>query len=73
MNSVTVHIQESLSPREIINLKRQILTIPFVKDVEHPRHDLHDLTIDYEAHKKLPGLVLERLRSQGLHPDITSA
>ena len=73
MNSVTVHIHETLSTREILKLKHQILTIPFVKDVEHPRHDLHDLTIDYQAHRNLPGLVLERLRSQGLHPDITSA
>ena len=73
MNSVTVHIHETLSTREIVKLKHKLLNIPFVKDVEHPRHDLHDFTIDYEAHRNLPGLVLERLRSQGLHPDITSA
>lgn len=73
MNSITVYIDESLSTHEMVKLKHEILAIPHVKDVEYPRHDLHDLTIDYEAHASLPGLVLEKLRSQGLHPDIYSA
>lgn len=73
MNSITVYIDESLSTREIVKLKNDLLAIPHVTDVEHPRHDEHDLTIDYEAHESLPGLVLEKIRSQGLHPDITSA
>lgn len=73
MNSITVYINESLSTREIVKLKHEILAIPHVIDVEHPRHAPHDLTIDYEAHDSLPGLVLEKLRSKGLHPDITSA
>ncbi len=73
MNSIMVYIDESLSTREIVKLKHEILAIPHVLDVEHPRHDPHDLTIDYEAHASLPGLVLEKLRSKGLHPDIISA
>jgi len=73
MNSITIYIDESLTTREIVKLKHEILSIPHVKDVEHPRHALHDLTVDYEAHSSLPGLVIEKLRSQGLHPDITSA
>ena len=73
MNSITVYIDESLTTREIVKLKHEILAIPHVTDVEHPRHAPHDLTIDYEAHSSLPGLVIEKLRAQGLHPDITSA
>lgn len=73
MHSITIYIDECLTTREIVRLKHEILAIPHVTDVEHPRHDPHDLTIDYEAHSTLPGLVLEKLRSQGLHPDITSA
>lgn len=73
MNSITVYIDEALTTRQIVKLKREILAIPHVKDVEHPRHDPHDLTIDYEAHSSLPGLVIDKLRSQGLHPDIISA
>ena len=73
MHSITIYIDECLTTREIVRLKHEILAIPHVTDVEHPRHDSHDLTIDYEAHSTLPGLVLEKLRSQGLHPDITSA
>ncbi len=73
MNSITVYIDESLTSREITKLKQDIMAIPHVTDVEHPLHDEHDLTIDYEPHATLPGLVLKTLRSRGLHPDITSA
>lgn len=73
MHSITIYIDECLTTREIVRLKHEILAIPHVIDVEHPRHDPHDLTIDYEAHSSLPGLVLDKLRSQGFHPDITSA
>lgn len=73
MNSITIYIDESLTTREMVKLKHQLLAIPHVSDVEHPRHNQHDLTIDYEAHNSLPSLVLKTLRSQGLHPDITSA
>lgn len=73
MNSITVYIDESLSTREIVKLKHEILAIPHVTDVEHPRHDAHNLTIDYEAHMSIPSLVMETLRSRGLHPNITSA
>jgi len=58
MHSITIYIDETLSTREIIRLKHEILAIPHVTDVEHPRHDPHDLTVDYEAHSSLPGLVL---------------
>jgi len=73
MNSITVYIDESLNTRDMLNLKRDIMALPHVVDVENPRHDGHDLTIDYEAHAEMPGLVLKELRLKGLHPDITSA
>lgn len=73
MKSISVYIDESLTTRDMVKLKHDILAIPHVLDVEHPRHALHDLTIDYEAHSSLPSLVLQTLRAQGLHPDIISA
>lgn len=73
MNSITVYINESLSTREMVKLKHDIKAIPHVIDVEHPRHDEHDLTIDYEPHETMPGRVIDTLKSNGLHPDITSA
>ena len=73
MKSITVYIDESLSTREVIKLKHDIMAIPHVTDVEHPRHDGHDFTIDYEAHESLPAALLKTLRDKGLHPDITSA
>lgn len=68
-----MYLDESLSTRDMVKLKREIMSMPHVMDVEHPRHDSHDLTIDYEANSDMPSLVLKELRSKGLHPDITSA
>ena len=73
MNTITVYIDESLSTREMLRLKKEIMTLPHVVDVEHPRHDKHDLTIDYEPAVCIPQQILQWLRAKGLHPDITSA
>lgn len=73
MKSFTVYIDESLSSRDVVKLKHDIMAIPHVVDVEHPRHDKHDLTIDYEPYAGLPATVIKTLRSKGLHPDIISA
>ena len=72
MNCINIYIGESLSTREIIKLKREILAIPHVVDVEHPRNDPHNLTIEYESHNNMPALLMEELRTKGFHPDITS-
>ena len=73
MKSFTVYIDESLSTRDMVRLKHEIMAMPHVVDVEHPRHDQHDLTVDYEPHAGLTREVLRMLRAQGLHPDIISA
>ena len=72
MNTITVYIDESLCTRDMVRLKRDIMALPHVKDVEHPRHNAHDLTIDYEAHSDMPTMLLKNLRDRGLHPDIVS-
>lgn len=72
MNSITVYIDEILSTREIVKLKREVAELPHVIDVEHPRHDPHNLTIEYESHTNMPAFLLGELRSRGLHPNITS-
>lgn len=73
MNTITVYLDESLNKRDMDKLKREIMALPHVADVEHPRHATHDLTIDYEANAEMPGMVLKELRSKGLHPDVVSA
>ena len=73
MNSITVYLDESLCTRDMVRLRREIMALPHVMDVEHPRRDTHDLTIDYEANAEMPSMLLKELRSKGLHPDITSA
>ena len=73
MKTITVYIDESLTTRDLVKLKHEIKSMPHVIDVERPRHNAHDLTIDYEPHAGLPSDFLRRLRSKGLHPDIVSA
>ncbi|MFO7602882.1 MAG: hypothetical protein R6X06_03595 [Gammaproteobacteria bacterium] len=72
MKAITLYIDETLSTREMVKLMHDIKAMPHVISVEHPRHDKHDLTIEYEPHAGLPGDVLKALRSRGLHPDIIS-
>ncbi len=72
MNCVNVYIGESLTTREIVKLKHEILALPHVVDVEHPRHDPHNLTIEYESHENMPTILMEQLRAKGFQPDITS-
>ena len=73
MNTITVYIDESLNTQDMLKLKHEIMAMPHVVDVEHPRQDKHDLTVDYEPHEGLPSMLLKALRSKGLHPDIVSA
>lgn len=72
MHTITVHIDESLSTREIVKLKHGIAAMPHVLYVEHPRHNAHNLTIDYEEHTNIPMEVLEKLHMAGMHADIVS-
>lgn len=73
MHAINVYFDESLSAQEIGQLISDIEKLPHVVDVEHPRQDAHNLTIEYEAHPGMPEILLEELRSRGLHPDVTSA
>ncbi len=72
MHTVQLHIDEDLTTREMIKLKKQLLQLPHVVDVEVGRHDHHDLTVDYETHATMPMRLVSSLEAQGLHPDIIS-
>ena len=73
MHSINVYFDESMTTQEIVKLKSEITEMQYVTDVEHSQHDAHNLTIEYEAHPDMPKMLLEELRSKGLHPDVTSA
>lgn len=72
MHSINIYFDENMTTREIIKLKREISEMQHVVDVEHPHHDAHNLTIEYETHPDMPTKLLEELRLRGLHPDVTS-
>lgn len=73
MHTINIYFDEKLSTRDVVKLKREIEKMPYIIDVEHPRHDIHNLTIEYEKHPDMPELLLKELRSRGFHPDVTSA
>lgn len=73
MHVVTVYLDEDLKTRELVQLKRDIMAMPYVQDVELTRKDAHDITIEYQEHAGMPGQVLSMMRSRGLHPDVISA
>lgn len=73
MNTITIYIDENLNAQAIEQLKNEMMALPHVVDVESPRMDEHDLTVEYEPNCSIPRKVLQWLRSKGLHPDIISA
>jgi hypothetical protein len=73
MHVVTVYLDEDLKTRDLVQLKREIMEMPYVHDVELARKDHHDITIEYEEHTGMPGRVLTMMRHKGLHPDVISA
>lgn len=72
MHIVTVYLDESMKTRELVKLKHEIMSMPYVKDVALSRRDSHDLAIEYEEHAGMPSALLSMMRSRGLHPNVIS-
>lgn len=70
MNTVSIHIDETLVDREISKLKASLSDVPHVVNVELGLVAPHDLMVEYEAHHNMPLVILDKLVKQGLHPDI---
>lgn len=73
MHTVTIYLDEDLKTRDLVKLKRELMSMPYVVDVEMARKDSHDITIEYEEHSGMPSRVLHMMRHRGLHPDVISA
>ena len=70
MNIVNIHIDETLDAGRIEELKKELMRVPHVCNVEMNPAVPHDLMVEYEEHHDMPMTLLSRLSQQGLHTDI---
>jgi len=72
MNTVQIYIDEKLDVQQFKKMKQLLMDITYVVDVEISSNEPHGFVIEYEEHHDMPVLIIETLRSEGLHPDIIS-
>ena len=71
MNNVCcIHIDEHLDNRHATAIRRALLTLPHVVNVESASNYLQNLTVEFEPHHNVPMNVLQYLEKHRLHPDI---
>lgn len=70
MHSINVHIDETISSKDIDTLRRKLLGEPHVNNVEMRAGMPHDILVEFEEDQDVPMHVLEMLKSRGLHADI---
>jgi len=72
MHSIQVYLDDSLPADKLEEVKASLLSMPFVKYVVINGSDRHDLMVDYDEHHGMPMDIIDKISSQGLHPDIIS-
>lgn len=72
MHTIQVYIDETLDNQHLLELKKLMMELPHVINVELNPSAPHDLLVEYEEHYNIPMLVMDKLHHQGLHPDIIS-
>ncbi len=73
MNTVQVYIEETLNASRLQDVKNMMMTLPHVHNVEFNDKLPHDMLIDFDANYNVPISIVEKLESEGMHPDIISA
>lgn len=70
MNTINVHIDETIGSNELGSLCREILAAPHVHDVQFNPHMPHDMLVEFDEHENVPMHVLDIFKEHGLHADI---
>jgi hypothetical protein len=70
MNTVNIHIDETISRHDIGSLYQELMTTPHVRNVEVREAKPHDMLVEFEEHHNMPMHLLEMLQLKGLHADI---
>jgi hypothetical protein len=72
MNSVYIHIDETLDSGDLQRIGSELKRIPQVTDVEFNDRQPHDVLVEYTPHPSMPMGILQRLTELGVHSDVTS-
>lgn len=70
MHSVNVHIDETMNQGMVDSLRQQLLSDPYIRNVEMRTEMPHDMLVEFDAHHNVPMHVLSMLQGQGFHADI---
>jgi hypothetical protein len=72
MNTVYIHINETLDKNSMDQIRDELMHVPFVSNVEMNPNNPHDVLVEFEEHHNTPIAILHKLTSRGLHSDIMS-
>ncbi len=72
MNTVQLYIEENLDASRQDELRKMLMNLPHVADVEISINSPHEFVVEYEEHQNMPMKIIEALKSKGYHPDIFS-
>ena len=72
MNTIQLYIEENLDEINIERIKKMLMEIEHVKDVEISSQSPHEFVIDFDEHHNMPMKIIEVLKAEGYHPDIFS-
>lgn len=70
MNTVNIHIDETINRKEMGRLYEELMTTPYVRHVELREARPHEVMVEFDEHHNMPMHLLEILQQKGLHADI---
>lgn len=72
MNTVYIHINETLNPSQQTSIGAELRRLRHVTDVEVNTRQPHDVLVEYSPHRGMPMHILQKLSALGLHVDVMS-
>lgn len=73
MHTIQIHLDDTLTKEQLGALKKKLMSIPHIKEVNMSPKEPHDFIVDFEKAHNAPIEIMHELHEQGLHPDIISA
>jgi hypothetical protein len=70
MNSVNIHISETIDYQDLGEIYQELMTTVHVHHVELRAAKPHDLLVEFEEHHDMPMHLLQMLQQRGLHAEI---
>jgi hypothetical protein len=72
MRAIQIHFHDRLNNQLLDQVRTQLLSMPYISNVEIESGKAQDLLVEFEEHHNIPMSVMDVLHHQGFHPDITS-